>query len=246
MDEKAMKVEKGRYAFKVRSYECGADGKVTLLSLCNYLQEAASMDAGRRGFSKGDFAAAGSTASWVLTRLKVVVSRYSRWEDDLMVETFPRGGRKLVAWRDFEIRDAAGETVCRASSEWMLIDLASRKLLAVPQEVIDCRDDANSPVLGEEPFSKFRYPETGVSLGTAAFVAQKSHIDLNGHVNNVHYIEWMLEPCAKAQPTEVEVVFRSETFAGDAVGVEVVRAEGCVYHRVYAPEGKDHIVARTK
>ena len=77
-------------------------------------------------------------------------------------------------------------------------------------------------------------------------MAQKSQIDLNGHVNNVHYISWMLEPCESRCPAEMEVVFRSETFAGDEVRVETVAADGYTYHRVFAPDGKDHIVARTR
>ena len=60
------------------------------------------------------------------------------------------------------------------------------------------------------------------------------------------YINWMLEPCESRCPAEMEVVFRSETFAGDEVRVETAAADGYTYHRVSAPDGKDHIVARTK
>ena len=55
-----------------------------------------------------------------------------------------------------------------------------------------------------------------------------------------------LEPCESWCPAEMEVVFRSETFAGDEVRVETAAADGYTYHRVSAPDGKDHVVARTK
>ena len=239
-------MEKGRYGFRVRSYECGADGHVTLPNVCNYLQEAASIDAERLGFSMSDFAAAGENVSWVLTRLVVKMVRYPAWEEELTVETFPRGGRRIVAWRDFEVKDAAGETVGVASSEWMLIDLKSRKIVAVPERALAAADPANVPVLGENPFTKLRFPADGDVCGSAAFTAMKSQIDLNGHVNNVHYLNWMLEPCENWHPAEMEVVFRSETLAGDEVRVEAVAYEGAVYHRVFAPDGGDHIVARTR
>ena len=256
-------MEKGKYSFKVRSYECGPDGRVTLPNVCNYLQEAASMHAASLGFGKGDFAAAGENISWVLTRMAVKMNRYPKWEDELTVETFPRGGRKIVAWRDFEVKDAKGETLGVASSEWMIIDLSTRKIHAIPEKVFAANDPKNVPVLGLDPFSKFRFPDCGgetppprsVEFPGAgaprprngmAFTAMKSQIDLNGHVNNVHYLNWMLEPCASRCPAEMEVVFRSETFAGDEVRVETAVADGCTYHRVSAPDGKDHIVARTK
>ena len=65
-------------------------------------------------------------------------------------------------------------------------------------------------------------------------------------LSNRLYINWMLEPCESRCPAEMEVVFRSETFAGDEVRVETAAADGYTYHRVSAPDGKDHIVARTK
>ena len=241
-------MEKGRYQFKVRSYECGPDGRATLPTICNLFQEAASLHAASLGFGKGDFAAAGENISWVLTRMVVKMDRYPVWEDELIVETFPRGGRKIVAWRDFEVKDAKGETLGVASSEWMIIHLATRKIHAIPEKVFAANDPANVPVLGLEPFAKFRFPEIADSevRDVRTFTAMKSQIDLNGHVNNVHYINWMLEPCESRCPAEMEVVFRSETFAGDEVRVETAAADGYTYHRVSAPDGKDHIVARTK
>ena len=241
-------MEKGRYQFKVRSYECGPDGHATLPTICNLLQEAASLHAASLGFGKGDFAAAGENISWVLTRMVVKMDRYPVWEEEVTVETFPRGGRKIVAWRDFEVKDAKGETLGVASSEWMIIDLATRKIHAIPEKVFAANDPANVPVLGLEPFAKFRFPEIADSevRDVRTFTAMKSQIDLNGHVNNVHYINWMLEPCESRCPAEMEVVFRSETFAGDEVRVETAAADGYTYHRVSAPDGKDHIVARTR
>ena len=233
---------KAKYGFKVRSYECGPDGVATLPTICNFLQEAASMNAETLGFSKTDFDSAGENISWVLTRLVVRMDRYPKWEDEISVETFPRGGRKIVAWRDFEIFDTAGARIGAASSEWMLIDLATRRIVAVPESVFAAADPADAPVLGEMPFTKFKFPASS-GAQPLAFRAQKSHIDLNGHVNNVHYIEWMLEPCADAHPSEMEVVFRSETFAGDDVLVACAAEPERTYHRVHAPSGQDHVIA---
>lgn len=240
----------GEYLFKVRSYECGANGEATLPAICNYLQEAASLHAEELGFSKSDFDAAGGNISWVLTRLAVKVVRYPKWEEEVSVETFPRGGRKIVAWRDFIVRDSAGETIALATSEWMVIDLASRKMEAIPARVLGCVDENPESVLGPEPFTpRLKFPgdvESGSERHT--FRAQFSHIDLNGHVNNVHYIEWLLEPLAGEGPEEIEVVFRSETLAGDEVGVVAAPGETAAETLlcVSSPDGKVHAVARVR
>ena len=235
---------KGEYSFKVRTYECDAEGFATMPSICNYLQEAASIHAGELGFSKSDFSHSGENISWILTRLIINMEAYPKWGDEVIVGTFPRGGRRIAAWRDFEIKDAAGTVLGVATSEWMIIDLAARKTVAVPQTVLSCIDDSVSPVLGTSPFSKLRFPD-GCPAPAFSSRAQKSHIDLNGHVNNVRYVEWMLEPCPSPRPKRMEIVFRGEAFAGDEVNVSVIAEDGGLLHRVYSNEGKDYIIAKT-
>ena len=238
---------KATYRFRVRTYECGPDGLATLPTICNFLQEAASMNAESLGFSKANFASAGENVSWVLTRLAVRMDRYPKWEDEVSVATFPRGGRKIVAWRDFELFDSSGARLGAASSEWMLIDLATRRIVAIPESVFAAADPADAPVLGEMPFTKFKFPASP-DAPALSFRAQKSHIDLNGHVNNVHYVEWLMEgrPDDAGPCRELEIVFKSETLAGEEVRVESVEVEpGVFVHRVYAPDGHDHVLART-
>ena len=69
----------GKYSWAVRTYECGPDGAATMASVCNWLQEAASLNAETLAFSKSNFESAGENISWVLTRLKVKMSRFPKW-----------------------------------------------------------------------------------------------------------------------------------------------------------------------
>ena len=225
-------MEKGEYRFSVRSYECGADAFASLHAVCNYLQEAASLNADELGISRSNF---------------VKMFRYPVWEEEVTVVTFPRGGRKIVAWRDFEIKSADGGTIGLATSEWMLIDLATRKISPIPQSVLDACEFGSESVLGAEPFTaRLKFPADVSVSASGPYKAQYSHIDLNGHVNNVHYVEWLLEPLKAARPSGIELVFRSETLAGDEVSVEIAEgAAGETYHRVFSPGGGDHVIAVT-
>ncbi len=239
-------MEKGEYLFRVRTYECGPDGFATMPTVCNWLQEAASINAESLGFSKTNFDAAGSNISWVLTRLVVKMDFWPKWEDEVKVVTFPRGGRKIVAWRDFELFASDGKRLGAASSEWMLIDLSTRKLVPIPEEVFGCLDPDLEPVLGPEPFTpRLKFPDGAEASEPLSFTAQRSHIDLNGHVNNVHYIEWMLEAPHPEGVKTLEAVFRSETLAGDEVRVVSAEKDGASYYRVASPAGQDHLIAKT-
>lgn len=238
----------GIYAWAVRTYECGPDGAATMASVCNWLQESASLNAEALEFSKTNFEAAGENISWVLTRLKVRMERFPRWGETVTIVTFPRGGRKIVAWRDFLLKASDGSVLGRATSEWMLIDLASRKVVAIPEGVFAAANTEREAVFGEEPFAKLRWDCREPVPDALEFRARRGDIDLNGHVNNVHYVEWMLEgrPEGAGPCRELDVVFKSETLAGEAVRVESVETEPGVFcHRVYAPDGRDHAIGRS-
>lgn len=71
-------------------YECGKDGCATLPTVCNYLQEAASMHAEELGFSKNDFAAAGMMFSYG--------SRKDRTASPGITECLLRTAR-TISWR---------------------------------------------------------------------------------------------------------------------------------------------------
>lgn len=232
------------YGWQVRTYECGPDGNATMPTVCNYLQEAASLNAEALRFSRSNFEAAGENISWVLTRMMVRMDRFPKWEDQVHVTTWPRGGRKIVAWRDFLLEDGKGGVFGRATTEWMLIDLSSRKVVAIPPEVFDAADTTRLPVLGDAEFARLRWSD-GELLGSASFTARRGDIDLNGHVNNVHYVEWMMEALpAGFTPLSCDIVFKTETLAGETVRAESVKDGDAYLCRACAADGRDHAIAR--
>jgi acyl-ACP thioesterase len=236
----------GEYSFQVRTYECGPDGFVTLPVICNYLQEAAALNAEELQFSKSNFDAAGENISWVLTRMKIEMDEYPKWREKVSILTFPRGGRKIAAWRDFLVKNSSGKIIGRAASEWMLINLATRRVVPIAQAVFDAANTVREPALADEPFtSKLRFPDTDAK-DKCSFKACNFHIDLNGHVNNVHYISWILEPLGFKRPSGIELLFRGETVFGETVVVKSVTTdEGC-FHAIFSDTGKESVVARIK
>lgn len=234
--------------YSVRTYECGQDGFILLSQLCNYLQEAASVHADILGLSKDVLA--GYNLTWVLARMRVRVDRYPKWRDEVHVLTFPHKMGKLTAQRDFVLMLQDGSNVGAASSEWMCLDLAKRRAARLPDIMGNCANNVRTPVWPGNAFTKPVYPDNPVDETEKSFEVYQTHIDLNGHVNNVRYIEWMME-CAPETATdrkvrEMEIVYRAEAFLGETVIARcAVLPDGTRAHRVLAPS-RDLIIARTK
>lgn len=245
--------------YRVRSCECAPDGTLRLPRLLDYLQETAADHARELGF---DFPvvdeATGARAAWVLAQLRVRLDETPRWRDEVAVDTFPYGVRALAASRDFVIgRAGGGAPYGVATSRWMLIDPAARKAVRVPAYIGALSYD-REPVFGPgDPFTRLRWPADAPETPGERYRAADMHIDMNGHVNNVHYAEWMLESvpadfAAAHRLVEMEIVFRSETLRGDFVvsrsipGPAAADGSPTFLHRVSDPAGRDHVLAQTR
>ena len=213
-------------AFTVRSYEAGIANHVTLPTLCNYMQEAAGISAARLGWGIQALQAEGLT--WMLSRLRVSVTRYVPWGETVTVRTWPSGTKgRLIAKRCFLGLDSNGAELFRASSEWLYVDMAAQKIAKLPETFADIVP-AGTP--------DFELPDIGGKFahlpsveGSADVLTRHSDLDFNDHVNNVHYVEWMLEGDggrgATALPGEIDIVFRQAAKAGEALVSEFC-AEG--------------------
>ena len=240
--------------FHARTYECAPDGTLRIPQLLNFLQEAASNHAARLGF---DFPvideATGARGAWVLAQIRLRLDRLPKWRDIVRVRTFPHDGRGLFALRDYAVELADGTPCGIGTSRWMVIDPATRRAVRIPASVTAFRPP-REPLFGAgDPFEKPRYPdEPGAAESRREYRVMRSHIDLNGHVNNVHYVTWMLEsvPSGTADAKslrDIEIVYRSETLYGETVSTRCAPlGEGRFAHRVCTPDGgRDHIVATT-
>ena len=206
-------IERG---FPVRSYEAGTDNNLSLPSLCNYLQEIAGLHADKLGVGIHLLRSEGVT--WMLSRLRLEISRPVAWGGELLVRTWPSGTRgRLAATRDFIGRDLAGDEVFRGVSEWMTVDLAARRLVKLPENFRSLAPDGTPRVeLGE---SGGKFASLGAVHGRSPIRVRLSDHDFNDHVNNVHYVEWALESVPeeyrRRRVSRLDIVFRQEAKAGD-------------------------------
>ena len=160
----------------------------------------------------------------MLSRLRVSVSRYVPWGTTITVRTWPSGTKgRLIAKRCFLGLDEKGGELFRASSEWLYVDMAAQKIAKLPETFADLvppgTPDFELPDIG----GKFAHLPS--VEGSTDVLTRHSDLDFNDHVNNVHYVEWMLEGghagCggrgATALPRELDIVFRQAAKAGEAL-----------------------------
>ncbi len=206
--------------FRIRAYEAGPDERVSVLSVLNLFQEAAGEQA--RAHDLDVFPLPAGPATWVLSRLRLVVDApLPRLRDAVTVDTWPSDRDGLRAHRDFVLRDASGEALVRATSVWFLLDIGRRRPVRLPPAMDTFLPPPDVPrALALDGTEAPRPPERPVR--TEMFTVRHADLDRVGHANHARVAEWALESVPEAvrsgaRLAELDVVFQSETTAGQTV-----------------------------
>jgi len=234
--------EPHRAAFRVHSYEVDPWERLTPRSLCALLQEAAGQDAESFGVSMSRLVEGG--LAWVLQRLKIDVAAYPPLGATLTVATWARHFGRVVAEREFDVRDPADRPLAAATSRWVVMDLAGRRVVRLPDPIRGLpvhraralEMDARELTLPEPPALERR------------FEVRRGDLDVARHVNNTRYVEWALETVPDDvyethEPRAFEIVFRRESVFGDRIvsgSRELAPDGGRVFtHALWTGEGGD-------
>ncbi|NCC53302.1 MAG: hypothetical protein EOM20_19110, partial [Spartobacteria bacterium] len=144
-----------REPFTVRAYETDHERLGTIQTICNYFQEAASNHAGKLQVSITQWDR--QRLTWVLGRLHIRVDRFPRWQETVTLTTYPSGGNRLYAFRDFEIT-VGGERLATGTSAWIVLDTQRRRPVRVPPYIMDMQPEGRPRLLADDFKSKLGLP----------------------------------------------------------------------------------------
>lgn len=231
-------METFRESFTVHSYDVDAFGIVAVPALTGFLMEAATLHANRLGVGLEALMEKGLT--WVLARQRLELPVATRLGDVLEVETWPTGVDRLAALRDLVARRQDGVEVARASTQWFVLDKASRRPMR-PDAVLDARfPRERTPSIVELPAGKL--PELRTWDFQKRFHVRYQDIDVNLHANNGSYVAWALEAIPldvwqTSRLTAMEVHYLAECLLGGAILSRLARTgDGAFAHAVVREE----------
>jgi acyl-ACP thioesterase len=216
----AMDLRVFRQSVQVGFFEADVKLRMSPPAYWRLLQNAAGAHATLLSAATEELRRSGQT--WMLSKMRVDIHRHVLLGENLTIETWPstkiKGAR---AYRDFVLKDAAGLICASASSLWVIVDLASRKPVRIPDSIIAlCHDPGYSiPPLDEATLSRTQAPTLEQN-----YQAYWSDADQNEHVNNVTMIRWAVDalPLSFLETHELalaEAHYRAEVSIGDTVTI---------------------------
>ena len=222
------------------SRDCDLGGLWRPSAILTAMQETAGMHSHILGCGRETLVQKGVV--WVLTRCEVQMEKEARMGSRLSIETFPMPLRRWFFPRYFVFRDDAGAQVGAAGTLWVLFDLEKRCMVA-PGDVagaIPDNSDLTPPLGVPGPVPRLTTGGTLESARTPVY----SELDVNGHVNNARYADWLcdalgLEVMREYRVKTMRLSYAAEIRPGQAMELRLTR-DGLAYHLTGSHEGKTH------
>lgn len=203
------------YPFAVSSFDADALGDMRPTALVRRLQVAADGHARQHQLAVDQLL--GTSRTWVLREFHLRVLRSPRFLERCQVTTWASNrSAGIRAWRDFVMETADGERLAVATSLWLMLDVTRWKLIRLPDEVFTMVDPEPEPVMDPLAIGDDFHPATQPEEIRVHWL----DVDLNGHVNNVRYLDWMLGAIPDAhwqqhQMASLAIDFEDEARPGD-------------------------------
>lgn len=151
---------------------------------------------------------------WVLVRVKFRIVSNPVCYQKVLIKTWPLAPNRLSYRREYSIENENGESLIQGSSEWVVMNSETRRLVADPNLY---------PF--SEGFKEERMFETKIgkvsdfeSLGTPRIVnAGFSEIDINNHLNNTKYANYVMDAIAPIESDKLktfQIDYRKEVLEG--------------------------------
>lgn len=230
-----------RYTATVTTAQSDRWGRLKPSALLGLLQEAALGHCTRLGAGTAELLK--RDLLWVVARQGLEISRMPLLEETVTVETWPGPPTRAAYPRHYAVLDREGNCLATATALWLLMDAKSRTMVLPAQGGLTL-PGCTRP--GELPAPRSLAP-MGLPL-TRERRVDYSLLDINGHMSNLRYLDWMEDllpaACHESHPlARLQITYQSEAREGDVVALHSGLEEQTL--RLEGLRGEDRIFALT-
>ena len=205
--------------FNIPFYDGDKDGYIRPINILKYFGETSGEETDRLLGEKEIELNYG----WMLYRWKVEIVEYPKVKDDIEIKTWVSRLDRFYAFREFTLFDGNGNTMVKASTVWLCIDMNRKRPIRIPKEYAEAIEE-----VGGANFKNFYDFKDEIQVsGYSDFKVRRSDIDYNNHVNNTRYLSWIIESMTEDiyndyRLSEFEIIYKKEIKYGDTMSTGFV------------------------
>lgn len=172
--------------YVVTSFLASHQKRIGLSGILSLLQDMAWAHATHLGI--GHEESMREQKAWVLARQLLSMVNWPQWEDRIEIRTWVRPLEGIFATRDFEIW-CNNNMIGQSTTSWIPMDLRTRR----PTKIRPSTEKGFYRLDGRIPLDTSKIELRDAVENLSQFQARTSDLDMNGHVNNIRYAQWIMD-----------------------------------------------------
>ena len=204
----------------------GLSGQVRPGDLAREMEKITEEHLGILGLSRDSLRA--EDKIWVIAWTQIHISRLPEPGEQVILRIWPGKMKAMMQVRKYAFYTADGEALACAASIFVMMD-ANTRSFAAPSEILKYLPVVELPSEPDLPPMRLNFP---AELGqTMSRTVAAEEIDLNGHLNNTHYLDWADQLMEGRLPTSIWVQYVKELLKGQDVVLHYDWQEGILHVR---------------
>ena len=205
-------------SFELRYFEMNEFGVSSPTTILTLLEETAAEHCHEIDHSL--YQLADKDKGWVLVSGIIQMERYPKYKEKITIRTWLSKYSSIKGFRENIIFDEENNIIGRARGLWIFFDIERRRPVQIFEEIKDQWSYSSDTALDANISKKIETID--IADSQLSFKVNRYDTDMNNHVNNVRYLQWVVESI----PDEIidnyylysiDGRFVSEIYYGDSI-----------------------------
>ena len=227
----------------LRTTDFDCYGKIKPSAVLQLFQDVATLQAEKMGIGLNNMATQG--VLWAVIRTAYEVIEQPKPYDRVSVRTWPHDPSKFSFLRDYQIKNSAGKLLVKGTSEWVLMSVDDRSFVPLFSVYEGTRDFIDERNYEKKPRKLKNFDTDGIEPLT--LVPRYCTLDINGHVNNSVYADFLVDAIDPGRGYEVrsfQIDFRREVRKDETLNIYTQAIENGVQAKGIDNQGNIMFAAR--
>ncbi|MCL7762776.1 thioesterase [Polaribacter sp. Z014] len=175
--------------FELRYFEMNKLGSATPTIMLALLEETAADHTHSIGYNLFDLL--DENIGWILVSGKLQMDRYPSYKEKITIRTWLSSYSSIKGYRENIIFDEHHNIIGRAKGLWVFFDIEKRRPIPIFNEIKEKWSYFNKEAIYTD--IKKKIEPLDFADYTNHFRVNRYDTDMNKHVNNIRYLQWVIE-----------------------------------------------------
>ena len=175
--------------FDLRYFEMNKSAEASPIAMLTLLQETAADHCNAAGHSL--FSLMSQNLGWVLMSGVMQMDRYPKYKEKIIIRTWISKYFSIRGFRENIIYDENYNVIGRAKGLWVFYDIEKRRPTKIHKDFKEKWSSSEEVCIEHDITNKIEAIDAADSM--REFKVNMYDMDTNKHVNNIRYLQWLME-----------------------------------------------------